>query len=56
MTDETLTREKDKEINPYQRIVVNNIVKDNVKTSQLVHWYILSNIANYVKYDKDANK
>ena len=38
MEDEKLTREKDKEINPYQRTVVNNIDKENVKTSQMVHW------------------
>ena len=31
--DEKFTREKDDNINPYQKIVVNNIDKDNIKTS-----------------------
>ena len=30
-----MTREKDDDINPYQKIVVNNIDKDNIKTSQM---------------------
>ena len=27
--------------------------KDNIKTSQIAHWSILSNVVNYVQYHKD---
>ena len=49
--DEKLT--KDDDINPYQKIIVNNKHMDNVKTSQMAHWSILSNVVNYVQYDRD---
>ena len=51
--DEKLTREKDEEINPYQRIVVNNTDKDNIKASQMSHCSILSNMVKYLQHDGD---
>ena len=45
--DDKLTREKDDDINPYETIVVNNIDKDNIKTSQMELCSILSNVVNY---------
>ena len=45
--DNKLTKDKEDEVNPYQKTVVNNIGKDNIQTSQMEHWSILSNIVNY---------
>ena len=42
--DEKFTREKADDINPYQKVVVNNIDKDHIKTSQMAHWSILDNM------------
>ena len=53
--DETLSREKDSDINPCQKIILNNIDKDNIKTSQMEHWSILSNVVNFVQYDNPKN-
>ena len=54
MEGEKLTREKDNDINLYQKIVVNNIDKKNVKTSHMVYSSIFSNVVNYVQYDRDS--
>ena len=52
--DDKLSRDKtDIEINPYQNIVVNNTDKDNINTSQMQHWSIVSNVVNYVQYDRN---
>ena len=51
--DDKLTRDKEDKVNPYQKIVVNNIDMDNNQTSQMEHWPILSNIVNYVQYDRN---
>ena len=49
--DDKLTRDKEDEVNPYQKIVVNNIDKDTIPTPQMEHWSILSNVVNYIQYD-----
>ena len=49
-----MTKDKEDKVNPYQRIVVNNIDKDNISTYQIKHWSILSNVVNYVQYDRNA--
>ena len=52
--DDKLSRDKtDDKIKSYQKIVVNNIDKDNVNTSQMEHWSILSNVGNCVQYDRN---
>ena len=52
--DDKLSRDKtDDEINPYQNIVVNNIDKENKNTSQMEHRSLLSNVVNYVQYDRN---
>ena len=38
----------DDEINQYHKIIVNNIDKENIITSQIEQWLILSNVVNYV--------
>ena len=40
----------DDEINPYHKIIVNNIHKENIITSQMKQWLILSNVVNYIQY------
>ena len=40
-------------VNPYHNILINNINKENVITSQREQWSILSNIVNYVQYDRN---
>ena len=43
----------DDEVNPYHNILINNIDKENVNTSQMGQWSILSNVVNYVQYDRN---
>ena len=43
----------DDEVNPYHNIIINNIDKENAKTSQMEQWSILSNVVNYVQYDRN---
>ena len=40
------------EINPYHEIVVNKAERDNTILSQMEKWSILSNVANYIQYDR----
>ena len=41
------------EINPYHNIIINNIDKENVITSIMEQWSILSNIFSYMQYDRN---
>ena len=41
-----------RDINPYRELIVNNVEKIETPLSQMDQWSILSNIVNYVKYDK----
>ena len=43
----------DDEVNPYHNILINNIDKENIITSQIEQWSILSNIVNYVQNDRN---
>ena len=54
LEDDKLTKDKEDEVNPYQKIVVNNKDKDNIQASQMEHWPILSKIVNYVQYDRNS--
>ena len=47
----TATMTEDKEINPYQKVVLNNVYRDKIKTAQMEYWSILS---DNVKYDKES--
>ena len=40
------------DINPYCEIIVKRAEKDNMILSQIEQWSILSNIVNYIQYDK----
>ena len=39
--------------NPYHNIISKNIDRENVTTSQMEQWSILSNVFNYVQYNKN---
>ena len=41
------------EINPYHNVIVKNTDKENIITSQMKQWSILSNIVNYVQNDRN---
>ena len=40
------------DINPYRELIVNNAEKIETVLSQMEQWSILSNVVNYVQYDK----
>ena len=42
----------DGKTNPYYRIITNKVEKDDIIISQMEQWLILSNMVNYVQYDK----
>ena len=42
---------EEEEVNPYHNIIINNIDRENMITSQMEQWSILSNVVNYVQYD-----
>ena len=42
----------DDEVTLYYEIITNNIDEENIITSQMEQWSILSNIVNYVQYDR----
>ena len=39
-------------MNPYCEIIVNKAERDNIMLSQMEQWSILSNMANYIQYDR----
>ena len=39
-------------INPYHKIIVNKAERDNTIISQMEQWLILSNVVNYVQYNR----
>ena len=53
--DDKLTKDKEDKVNPYQKIVVNNIDKDNIPTLQMEDWSVLGNAVNYVQYGRNPN-
>ena len=40
------------EMNPYCEIIVNKAERDNTILSQMEQWSILSNVVNYIQYDR----
>ena len=48
-------RGEEDEINLYYEVIMNKVEKDNVVISQMEQWSILSNIVNYVQYDRQPN-
>ena len=44
---------KEEEVNPYCNIIINEFDKKNVIASQMEQWSILSDVVNYVQYDRN---
>ena len=40
-------------INPYCNVIINDIDKENISTSQMQQCLILSTVINYVQYDRN---
>ena len=40
------------DINPYRELIVNNAEKIQTVLSQMEQWSILSNVVNYIQYDR----
>ena len=58
MEDDSLTRNRtneEKEINPYQKVGLNNVYIDDVKTVQMEYWLILNDVLKYVQHDRVKN-
>ena len=46
--EDTLGRNTDKdEVNPYHEIITNKVQKEDITTTQMEQWSILSNIVNF---------
>ena len=45
--------DNEKEVNPYCNIIINDFDRENVIASQMEQWSILSNVVNYVQYDRN---
>ena len=43
----------DDEINPNHKLIVNNVDKENIITSQMEQWSIPRDVVNYVQYDRN---
>ena len=54
--EDKLSKDKieEDEINPYHNIIIHNIDKENTVTSQMEQGLILSNVVNYMKYDRNS--
>ena len=51
--DDKFTRNKLKEedttkTNPYEMVILNKVYKDDIKTEQMIHWSILSDLIKYI--------
>ena len=41
-----------RDITPYRELIVNNAEKIEIVLSQMEQWSILSNVVNYIQYDR----
>ena len=42
------------EINPYRKVVLNDVYKDEIKTVQMEYWSILSDNVKYAQHDEQS--
>ena len=49
MTRNKLNEEDTTEANPYQMVMLNKVYKDDIKTEQMLHWSILSDLIKYIE-------
>ena len=50
----TATKTEEEDINPYQKVVLNNVYKDEIETVQMEYWSILSDNVKYVQPDEES--
>ena len=48
MTINRLNEESTTETNLYQMVILNKVYKDDIKTEQVIHWSILSDLIKYI--------
>ena len=48
MTRNNLKEEDYTEANPYQMAILNEVPRDDIKTEQMIHWSILSDLIKYI--------
>ena len=48
----TEIKTEEEEVNPYQKVVLNNIYKNDNKTAQMEFWSILSDDIKYIQHDE----
>ena len=48
MTRNKLNEEDTTEANPYQMLILNKVYKEDIKTEQMIHWSILSDLIKYI--------
>ena len=41
--------ENNTEANPYQMAILNKVSRDDIKTEQMIHWSILSDLIKYIE-------
>ena len=47
MTRNRLNKEDITETNPYQMVILNRVYKDDIKTEQMIHWSLISDLIKY---------
>ena len=48
ITSKKLSEEDTTEANSYQMVILNKVHKDDIKTEQIIHWSILSDLIKYI--------
>ena len=48
-----MNEENTTEANPYQMVILNKIYKEGIKTEQMIHWSILSDLIKYIDESLD---
>ena len=53
--DDELTRDRNEEdeINPCENEVLNNVYREDIRTAQMEHWSIMSDVVKYVQHEND---
>ena len=47
-TNRLKEEEENAEVNPYQMAILNKVSRDDIKTEQMIHWSILSDLIKYI--------
>ena len=51
--EDKLGRNMDEDnLNPFHEIITNKVEKEDINTTQMEQWLILSNVVDYIQYDR----